>query len=177
MAQQCSLSSPPAATASACSRGQRHLLLWLLLSAVMCAWLSSHTAAATGGTCGVAVCFAIDESSSQSPANFAQAMQFVKDVVGNISQVSSEWVAQQYCTSAGRALDAARHCHVGWSWPAHSTDWVVQTVTAMQSSLPLLASLRLGLQRTCTQPAWLFISKCCRPYQQCQAQCVRFQQP
>lgn len=76
-----------AAAATACSHRQQHHLLWLLLATVICAGLSRHSVAAAG-TCGVALCFAIDESSSQTAANFASAMQLVKDVVGNISQVS-----------------------------------------------------------------------------------------
>jgi hypothetical protein len=52
---------------------------------------SSTFTGTNNGKCGVAVCFAIDESSSQTAAGFALSTAFVKAVVGNISAISSEW--------------------------------------------------------------------------------------
>jgi hypothetical protein len=63
----------------------------MLLLAVTCAWLTGHGVA--GGQCGIALCFALDESSSMRYEDFARSTQFIKDVIGNISQVSSEWAA------------------------------------------------------------------------------------
>jgi hypothetical protein len=82
-------------------RCERHSLLLLLLAAVACASLSSHFVAAANGQCGVALCFAIDESSSQTAAGFALSTAFVKALVRNISAISSEWVA------AGRVFGLA----------------------------------------------------------------------
>lgn len=47
------------------------------------------SSAQSGNTCGVAICFAIDESGSIGSADFPKTTRFVRDVIRGVSEIAT----------------------------------------------------------------------------------------
>lgn len=66
--------------------------------------LSRDVGSTETDTCGVAICFAIDESGSIGSTNFAKSKEFVIDVIDGVSGVASGEGASQW------EQDVVLHC-------------------------------------------------------------------
>lgn len=94
-------------------------MLLLVVIALLLGSLQVSIAQSAGNTCGVAICFAIDESGSIGSADFPKATRFVRDVITGVSEIATgecQVICKHsiacigYCSRAPAAARGARLC-------------------------------------------------------------------